>query len=184
MTEGSIGRRYAKALFGLAVDDQAVDAVGAQLDALVAAATANGGQVMAVMVNPGFTSPERRAVLDAVIPGLGLSPLVTNFVRLVLDKDRFAAVPDIAREYRALADAAANRVRATVTTATAASPALQAQVARALAQATGKNVVVEMRVDPTLLGGMVARVGGKLYDASLRTRLDEIQASLATTALG
>ncbi len=184
MTEGSIGRRYAKALFGLAVDDGTVDAVGAELEALLAAATANDGQVMAVMVNPGFTSPERRAVLDAVIPRLSLSPVVTNFVHLVLDKDRFAALPNIAREYRALADEAANRVRATVITAAPATPALQASVSRALGAATGKNVIVEMQVDPNLLGGMVARVGSKLYDASLRTRLEEIQVTLATTALG
>ncbi|MBM4392206.1 MAG: F0F1 ATP synthase subunit delta, partial [Deltaproteobacteria bacterium] len=85
--------------------------------------------------------------------------------------------------YRALADAAANRVRATVTTASAASPALRAKITRSLSASTGKDVVVEMKVDPALLGGMVARVGSKLYDASLRTRLEDLQVTLATTAL-
>jgi F-type H+-transporting ATPase subunit delta len=101
-----------------------------------------------------------------------------------LEKDRFAALPDIAREYRGIADALAYRVRATVTTATPASPALQGEIARALSIATGKTVVVNATVDPQLLGGMVARVGGRVFDASLRTRLESLQVTLATTALG
>jgi len=183
MTEGSIPRRYAKALFELAQEASAIDRVGEQLDAVVELARANDGQVLSVMSNPGFTASERRAVLDLVLPRLGLASLVQNFVRLVLDKDRFEALPDVAREYRALADAAANRVRATVTTASAASPALRAKITRSLSASTGKDVVVEMKVDPALLGGMVARVGSKLYDASLRTRLEDLQVTLATTAL-
>lgn len=183
MTEGSIPRRYAKALFELAQEAGSIEGVGKQLDALVELAQANDGQVLAVMSNPGFTASERRAVLELLLPRLGLSGLMLNFVRLVLDKDRFLALPDMAREYRALADDAANRVRATVTTATAASPALRAEITRSLSASTGKDVVVEMKVDPTLLGGMVARVGSKLYDASLRTRLDDLQVTLATTAL-
>ncbi len=184
MIEGSLARRYAKALLSLGRESDQVDAIGTQLDSLVALGQANDGQIAAVMSNPGLTPSERRAVLEAVLPRLKLTPLVTNFVRLVLDKDRYAAVPDIAREYRALADAVANRVRATVTTATPTTPELQREIAAALSNATGKHVVVETKVDPSLLGGMVARVGSHLFDASLRTRLDTLQVALATTALG
>ncbi|MBM4393012.1 MAG: ATP synthase F1 subunit delta, partial [Deltaproteobacteria bacterium] len=99
MTEGSIPRRYAKALFELAQEASAIDRVGEQLDAVVELARANDGQVLSVMSNPGFTASERRAVLDLVLPRLGLASLVQNFVRLVLDKDRFEALPDVAREY-------------------------------------------------------------------------------------
>lgn len=184
MIEGSLARRYAKALLELAQETHAVDAVGTQLESFVALCQANDGQLLAAMGNPGFTAAERKGVLDAVLPRLALSPLFVNFIRLVVDKDRFAALPDIAREYRALADTLANRVRATVTTASPASAALQAEIAAALAAATGKQVVLETQVDPTLLGGMVARVGSRLFDASLRTRLETLQVALATTALG
>lgn len=184
MTEGSLARRYAKALLALGQETNEVDALGAQLDRLVALTGANDNQIGAVMSNPGFTPSERRAVLEAVLPRLGATPLFINFVRLVLDKDRFAAVPDIAREYRVLADSVANRVRATVTTAAPASPELLREITTALSTATGKQVVVEAKVDPALLGGMLARVGSRLFDASLRTRLDTLQVALATTALG
>jgi F-type H+-transporting ATPase subunit delta len=184
--EGSLARRYAKALLELAQEAGTADAIGVQLDALVSVSSSGGegATLLEVMSNPGFTPSERKGVLESLLPRLGLAPLLQNFVRLVLDKDRFAAMPDIAREYRALADAAAHRVRATVTTATPASAALQKEIAAALSSATGKNVVLEARVDPSLLGGLVARVGDKLIDASLRTRLESLQVALATTALG
>jgi F-type H+-transporting ATPase subunit delta len=182
--EGSLARRYAKALLELAQESSSVDAVGAQLEQFVGLCLANEGQLLAAMGNPGFTAAERKGVLDAVLPRLGLTPLVVNFIRLVVEKDRFAALPDISREYRALADTLARRVRATVTTATPASASLQAEITAALSAATGKQVVLETKVDPALLGGMVARVGSRLFDASLRTRLETLQVALATTALG
>ncbi len=184
MIEGSLARRYAKAILELAQESSSVDAVGAQLDALVELCLANDSQLLGAMGNPGFTAVERRGVLEAVLPKVGAGPLFSNFVRLVADKDRFAALPDIAREYRALADTLANRVRATVTTAAPASSGLQAEITAALSTATGKQVVLETKVDPTILGGMVARVGSRLFDASLRTRLETLQVTLATTALG
>ncbi len=184
MTDGSLARRYAKALLELGQEAAKADIFGAQLDAFVRLALSNGGQLHGVMSNPSFTPSERRAVLDAVIARVELEPMVVNFLKLVLEKDRFAALPDIAREYGALADALANRVRATVTTATPASAALQREIARALSTATGKTVVVEASSDPSLLGGLVARVGGQVFDASLRTRLESLQVALATTALG
>ena len=184
MIEGSLARRYAKALLSLAAESGQSDAFGAQLDEVVRLSSQEGGNLLDVMSNPSFTPAERHQVLETVLPRLGLEPVVANFVRLVLDKDRFGALPDIAREYRALADVAANRVRATVTTAFPASTALQAEIAQSLASATGKTVLVETKVDPGLLGGLVARVGDRVFDASLRTRLEQIQVSLATTALG
>jgi len=182
--EGSLARRYAKALLELAQEAQAADPVGAQLDAFVTLCNQGDARLLGVMNNPSFTPSERKAVLDAILPQLPLHPTLRNFVRLVLDKNRFGAMPDIAREYRALADAAANRVRATVTTAAPASPALQKDIAAALAATTGKAVLLEVKVDPSLLGGMVARVGSRVFDASLRTRLETLQVTLATTALG
>lgn len=182
MIEGSVARRYARALFELARDEGRIDPVAEQLDRFDALARSGDGRLGAVMSNPVYTQAERRAVLDAVIPALGLDPLVARFLRLLLDKDRMAALPDVRRAYRGLADDVAGRVRATVTTAFPLSDELRDQVMQALARATGKQVVLETTVDPSLLGGMVARVGSTLYDASLRTRLDRLQLSLSTPA--
>lgn len=179
MTEGSVARRYARALLDLAREGGLLDRVDADLNAFVAA---TAGDLGVVLSNPVFTPSERTAVLDAVLPRLALDPLTVTFLRLVLDKDRMGAIADIHRAYRALADVEANRVRATVTTAAAIDAATERQVVDALSAATGKTVVVTTKVDPSLLGGMVAQVGSRVYDASLRSRLEQLQLSLAAPA--
>ncbi len=177
MVEGSIARRYAKALLEIGREESQVDRFGDDLQRLLRVCE-SAGILTSVMANPVFTLAERRGVLDQLFAGQALHPHTSNFLRLVLDKDRFAALPDIVREYRALADAEAGRVRATVTTAAELTPATREAVARALAQATGKKVVLDTRIDPSLLGGLVAQVGGRVFDASLRTRLDRLQLTL------
>jgi F-type H+-transporting ATPase subunit delta len=177
MVEGSLARRYAKALLEIGREESQVDRFGDDLlrfSRLIEGTPELGN----VMSNPVFTQSERRAVLDRCIPGLTLHPHTVNFLRLLLDKDRFAALPAVVREYRALSDAEAGRVRATVTTASELSPAMREAVNRALTQTTGKKVLLESRVDPSLLGGLVAQVGGRVYDASLRTRLERLQLTL------
>lgn len=175
MLEGSIARRYARALLEIAREGGLTDRMG---DDLARFARLVEGQLATVMGNPVFTQQERTGVLEAVLPGQALHPTVANFLRLLMEKGRFGVLPDIVREYRDLADQEAGRVRAVVTSATELSAATRDQVAQALTQATGKKVVIETRVDPTLLGGLVARVGSRVYDASLRTRLDRLQLAL------
>lgn len=182
MTEGSVPRRYARALFDLGMEAGVPDRLGADLERFVALTRLGDGALGAVMANPVYTTSERAKVLEQVLPRLALHELTVRFLRLLLDKDRMAIVADILREYQAIADRQANRVRASVTTAFELTPAMRDEVARALAAATGKEVVLETTVDPSLLGGIVARVGSTLYDASLRTRLDRLQLSLSTPA--
>ncbi len=179
MIDGSIARRYAKALLELAREDGALDRVEADLAGFVKAAE---GDLGVVLSNPVFTGAERRAVLDAVLARSGFHAYTLNFLRLVLDKNRMDCLVDIHREYRALADTEAGRVRATVSTAFALDAEMAAAVQASLEAATGKDVVITTRVDPSLLGGMVAQVGGRVFDASLRTRLDLLQLSLAAPA--
>lgn len=178
MVEGSVARRYAKALIEIAKEASLVDRFGDDLRRF--AHVLEGPELSGLMASPVFTNSERRAVLDQLLPSAALHPSVVNFLRLLLDKDRFGAIQGIVREYGALADIEAGRIRAIVTTSVALAPALQASVQQAIAQSTGKQVVLETRIDPTLLGGIVAQVGGRVYDASLRTRLERLQLSLAT----
>ncbi len=177
MVEGSISRRYAKALLGLGREGGNIDALGADIATFARNAE---GTLLATLANPVYTGEERRAVLGAVLAKLGLAPIANNFLRLLLDKERMAALPDIVRAYGELADEAAGRVRAVVTTATPMTGTLQAEVSAALAAATGKTVVLETVVDPSLLGGMTARVGSRLVDASLKGRLERLQLALLT----
>ncbi len=180
MVEGSIARRYARALLDLGREASAVDRFGDDLQRFAQSAERAG--LLAALANPVCTLAERRAVLDAVLSGgaAGLDGTVVNFLRLLLDKNRFGALADIARAYGELADAEAGRVRAVVTSATALGAEELERVRQALSDASGRTVVLDAVVDPTLLGGMTARVGGRVYDASLRTRLERLQLSLTT----
>lgn len=179
MVEGSIGRRYAKAVMAIAREEGRVDAILAEIERFHETCQTGEGELAAALSNPVVTHSERASLLAAVLPRLGLSTTTVHFLQLLSEKDRMGSLPDVVREYRALADVEANRVRATVTTATPLDAAMTAEVKAALEQNTGKTVVLETRVDPNLLGGMVARVGSIVYDASFRTRLDRLQLSLS-----
>ena len=182
MTEGSVYRRYAKALLQIAQEVNSVDRYGNDLEKFWDVARLENGLLANALANPVFTKPERKLVLERVLPGMNLDNTVCNFLRLLLDKNRMDGMEGIVREYRAFADIEANRVRATVTTSAPLDAAAREQVLRALEISTGKSVVLDARVDPTLLGGMVAQVGSRVFDASLRSRLERLTLTLTDPA--
>lgn len=169
--------RYARALFALAREQDRVEAVGQELATLLEAMR----QVPAlrdVLMRPLYPAKERRAALRAVGERIGLSPLLLNFGSFLIDQRRTQQIEAIAAAYQRLAEEAAGRVRGEVV---AAAPLEEAQLERlraALARRTGRNVDLEVRVDPALLGGVVARVGDLVFDGSLRTQLAQLRASL------
>jgi F-type H+-transporting ATPase subunit delta len=176
-----VSRRYAQALIEVAAAEDAIGPVGADLDRFVALLRANGDQLGGPLSSPVFTSEERRGVLDAVLPSMNLHPLVSNLLRLANDKGRMALVPAITEAYRDMADRRADRVRVIVETAEPLTPQLEIEVRASLEVMTGKTVLLESRVKPELIGGIVARVGDKVYDSSLRTRLEQMRQTLLRT---
>jgi len=182
MTEGSVARRYARAFFALASEEKQVDDFGKELHRLLEAVHAAGDEAESVLSNPTFTLAERRSVLERLLPDLHLHHTTRNFARLLLDKGRFQHLDNIYRAYEEMADEAANRVRVEVIASGEMSTPMRDAVIRALTASTGKHVVLHARVDPTLLGGIIARVGSRVYDASLQTRLDNIQRALLENA--
>ena len=182
MTEGSVARRYARAFFEIARDENQIDHYAAELHRLLNAVETAGHEVRSVLSNPTFTLAERRSVLERILPQLNLHPTTRSFARLLLDKGRFGALADVFRSYQEMADEAENRVRVEVVASGEMSQPMRDAVTRALTAATGKHVVLNTRVDPSLLGGIIARVGSRVYDASLQTRLDNIQRALLESA--
>ena len=178
MADGSLARRYARALVAIGRDSGTVDPIGEELEQFRAVLMLGDGELGSALSNPGISLAERRAVLEHVLPRLGLSEIVQNFLYLVLDKNRFDVLSAITREYQVMADEIAGRVRATVQTARPFSASEQATVQNALASATGKQVTITWHTDPSLIGGIVARLGDMVYDASVRARLDEIKQAL------
>lgn len=178
MADRAIANRWAKAFIELAQEHRAVDKLGEDLQSALNAMQANNGQLFDALSNPVFTTDERRAVLDAVLPKLRLYSPTRNLLHLLLDKGRFALLPEIDASYHEMADDLAGRTQVTVQTAEPMSPQIEAEVRAAMERVTGLQVTLNTQVRPDLIGGIVARVGSRVYDASLRTRLENVKQAL------
>ncbi|MFT4623655.1 MAG: F-type H+-transporting ATPase subunit delta [Myxococcota bacterium] len=181
MPENSVAKRYAVAMIEVAEELGAIEQVGRDLSAFASMVEAHEGMLKAAFVNPAFTVDERRGVLEALLPRLEAHPTTLSFLRLVNDKHRLGLAQAIADSYAHLADAKAGRVRVTVETAEPMTPQIQAEVEAALTRTTGKQVILRTEVVPELIAGLVARVDGKVYDSSLRTRLQNLKQALMTS---
>lgn len=175
--QGSVGRRYARALFQIGVDRGSFERLGDELGQL-AAVYQSSSELRQTLENPVFRPSDKRAILEKILPRVTSTPEVTRFVLLLLDRGRITALPAISRAYQELVDQHTGRVRAQVTSAQALAPADLDRVRRSLEKRTGKKVLVEAAVDPTLIGGVVARVGDLVLDGSVRTQLATLRDKL------
>jgi F-type H+-transporting ATPase subunit delta len=177
MVTGSLARRYAKALLEIGIASQSFDALGKELER-TATTFVSSPDLRNAMENPVFPLEKRRLVLEELTRRLGLSKVVRNFVMLLLDKGRIAALPDIARAHRDLVDQHAGRVRATITSARPLDPALEQRLKNALERESGKVVLLEKKEDPSIVGGLVTQLGDVVYDGSVRTQLKQLREEL------
>lgn len=174
---GSISRRYARALFQLGSDNGRFEAYGSELAefAKLASGSADLGNALN---NPVVKLSQKRAILEALLPRVGASAEVSRFILLLLDRGRLNELTVIASDYERMTDARLGRVRGHVTSATPLDAAAFEQVRTALEKRTGKQVILEAKVDPELLGGIVAQVGDLVLDGSVRSRLANLTRKL------
>ncbi|MEM9067550.1 MAG: ATP synthase F1 subunit delta [Myxococcota bacterium] len=170
----TIGRRYAKALLALAEEQKQTAKVRRDLDSLVAT-WADSKELREIFENPAVTTEARAKVLQAVSQRLGLSPILVNTLKLLSDRRRLRHVPEVAEAFAELAEEAAGGVLAEVTTATKMPEAYFVKLTKALEAAVGKKITLVKREDPELIAGVVTRVGDRVFDGSLRTRLQELK---------
>jgi F-type H+-transporting ATPase subunit delta len=171
MIGGSAARRYAKALLLIAQQHGNPDVFNTEVERLTQAYE-KSPELKRVLQNPAFSLSQRQAVLDEISRKLVLSKPVHDFARLLLARGRIPQLPLIARHLRQMIDEQMGRVRASVTSAKPLDFSVETRIRSALARATGKNVLLEKHVDPSLLGGVVTQVGDLLYDGSVRTQLE------------
>ena len=168
-------RRYARAVFELAQQEDAVERWSRRLESVRDVLA--DSDVAAVLSNPTIPGEQREALVG--------SPLFdeqgTNFARLLIESDRVAEAADIAAEFQRLADDAAGRVQATVTTAIELETAHRERVARQLSKRLDKDVRLNLVVDPRILGGMKLQYGDRVVDASVATRLEQLRRRLAAS---
>lgn len=171
----AVARRYARAVFELATEEGQVAEWGRRVAKV--SDLLSHPEVAAVLTNP--TIPVRlRMELISAAPH-ELDPEATNLARLLIESNRVEEVRGVAEEYEALADAAAGRVRATVTTAVELAPEERDRLAHQLSERLGKEVRIEVVVDERILGGLKLQYGDRLIDASLATKLQQLRRHLA-----
>ena len=178
MANVSIARRYARALLEVAAETNSADRVSEQLSALAEAYEQNP-ELRDVVVNPAYGKTQKHAVMDALLRQAGVSePGLLNLVRLLVDRQRLAHVVDLARLFRDMADSRAGRVRGKVTSAVPLGAEVVQRLGSQLKKLTQRDVILEARVDPTLLGGVSTQLGSLLFDGSLKSQLEELRGVL------
>jgi F-type H+-transporting ATPase subunit delta len=177
MQSGSLARRYARAVTELGTVHRNLDKIGADLRALAQAMT-ESPELISALTNPAIRSSERKKVIDALLARIGSQPHTKNLVYLLLDGERLAQLPGISREVDAMIEAKAGKITAEVTSAVDLTPPQIAQITQTLERLSGKKVVLEKKKDPSLLGGVVAKVGDVVYDGSVRTQLRALRDEL------
>ena len=166
--------RYATALFELALEGNVVDAVEADLQTFGQLLTQNADLARLVR-SPVFTAEEQTRAMTAIVERAGITPLAAKFLRFVASNRRLFAVQDMIKAYRALVARHKGEVRAEVTVAERLSDAHLAAIKNALASVTGKQIDVDVRVEPAIIGGLVVKLGSRMVDSSLRTKLNAIK---------
>lgn len=177
MSSGSLSRRYAKALMEIGNTDGSFQRIGQDVASL-AKAMKESTEFSGLLTNPSFPRSEREKIVLAILQRIGATKTVINFAMLLLDRERMAVLPDISRELSAMIDQASGQVTAQVTTAVALTPAQQSELQTTLESLSGKKIQIDAKLDPSLLGGVIAKVGDLVYDGSLRTQLRELRRSL------
>jgi F-type H+-transporting ATPase subunit delta len=167
--------RYAQALFALAQEANATDKVAADLKSFTDL-VAESADLERLVKSPVFSAEEQVKALGAVLAQIGISGVAANFIKLVATKRRLFAINDMIRGYLTLNDADKGVTRAQVTTAVPLNDAHVTALKSALVEVSGsKSVEVSIKVDPALIGGLVVKLGSRMIDGSLKTKLNSIR---------
>jgi F-type H+-transporting ATPase subunit delta len=166
--------RYAAALFELAKDQRQLDQVERDLAAL-AQMLEESADLRRVVLSPVITTDDQAKAFNAILAKAGVAGLVGNFVNLIIRNRRLFALRDMIKAFRAFLARERGEVSADVTSAHPLTPEQMQALADTLRTSIGKNVRIDTRVDPNLLGGLVVKVGSRMIDSSLRTKLNNLK---------
>lgn len=178
MKDRNLAARYARALLAALPDDRSAEAADTFLSALAEAFHASP-ELRDVFLNPAVGREQRKHVLAALTEGRGVAREVRNFLFTVADHGRLAALPTIAAVFRETRERHIGVVPAVLTTAGAMAPDLVERLSACLDRLSGRKVRLEMKVDPTVLGGAITQVGSTIYDGSVRTQLSRLRHRMA-----
>ena len=178
MTNKTAATRYARALLDVAVKEQAnLDQIESDLAGFGALFDQHPA-LAKVLLNPAVPVPRKRAAVADLLARTTFSPILSKLLLLLAERDRLVLLPDLLAAYRDRLMDYRHVVRAEVTTAAPIDGARVEQIQSGLAKATGRTVTIATRTDPTIIGGLVARVGSTVYDASVVRQLERMKERL------
>lgn len=176
VVEGVAGR-YAAALFDLAKDASKVSDVEADLGKFQSLLDESADLVRLVR-SPVISADDQAKALATILGKAGVGELTANFLKLVAKNRRLFAVADMVKAFRALAAKSRGEATAEVTSAVALTDGQIAELKKTLKATVGKDVTLNARVDPSLLGGLIVKVGSRMVDSSIRTKLQSLKVTL------
>ena len=169
--------RYATALFELAAEAKSTDKVGEDLNAFQAILDGSD-DLQRLVSSPVFGAEEQLGAIDAILAKAKIGGLAANFIRLAAKNRRLFAVSDMISAYRALVAEARGEMTAEVTSADKLSAAQVTKLKSALKAVVGRDVQLATKVDAGILGGLIVKVGSRMVDSSLRTKLQNLKTSM------
>ncbi len=172
-----MAERYAGSLFDLALEDKSVESVEKTLGE-VEKMIADSADFRRLVESPVFSADDQFRAVDAIAKKAGIEGLVGNFLRVVAKNRRLFAVPSMIAAYRRIAAAHRGEVAADVTSAHELSAEQMRELKASLKKVAGKDVAVNLTVDPAILGGLVVKIGSRQIDTSLRTKLNSLKIAL------
>jgi F-type H+-transporting ATPase subunit delta len=169
-----VSGRYATALFELARDQKSVDSIKADLE-LFEAMLADSSDLRRLVRSPVFSAGEQSKALGAVLDEAGISGISANFLKVLTANRRLFAVADVIRAFRALVAKFKGEATADVTVAETLNDRNLDALKTALKTVSGKDVALNVKVDPSIIGGLVVKLGSRMVDSSLRTKLNSMK---------
>lgn len=180
MTNRTAARRYARALFDVSLKEADPLAVEQEVAAF-AALVREHADLERVLWNPAVPAPRKRAAVGAMLALAGpVSPVVSRLLLLLAERDRLVLLPDLVAAYRERVLEHRRVVRAEVATAVPVPPDRLQALRDSLARATGREVLIDTRVDPSLVAGAVTRIGSIVFDGSVARHLERMKEHLLT----
>ena len=175
MSQGVIARRYAKALISLAEKD--LEITGNSL-AVIADVYLNSTELSEVLSDTKVSSQIKQDVLKNILKKIKVSKLVDTFIRYLLAKRRIVLLPNIAQAFNLLLQEKLGRIEAGITVAQEISEVTVSKLEKAISRYSGKEVTVNITIDPAIIGGIVTRIGSVVIDGSIHTQLNQIRQSI------
>ena len=169
-----IANRYAQAVFDLARDEGMLPALEADIGALESALH-ESADLRALISSPIYSRDEQGNAILAIAEQMGVTPVMRNLLGLMAQKRRLFVLPNLLQSLRARLSEARGEVSAEVVSAQPLTPEQQARLADTLSAGAGKTVRLQSRVDPSLIGGLVVRLGSRMIDTSIRAKLGQLQ---------